>query len=210
MEQNKESIDGFCRQIIGDAEGEAKKILENAQRVAGERQKSARTEVERYRRELDKKTRDQAEKIKKRILSSLNLESKKIFLKGKGDLVAEGIARLRQKFDEFTRSESYRDFLKELIVEGVSALPGYEFTVEVSEANSGRADNEMLKEIETEFAEKDGRAISLHLADGKLTDTAGVKIYTADGRTLYDNTVVSIFNRYKEDLRLFMHKELFK
>ena len=68
----------------------------------------------------------------------------------------------------------------------------------------------MLKKIEKELAEKDGQAISLDLADGKLTDTGGVKIYTADGRTLYDNTVVSIFNRYEEDLRLLMHKELFK
>jgi len=210
MENDKGSIETFCRQILSDAEIEAEKNLEKARAVSQEKKKIALSEVERYREEVLEKARDQARKIKKRFLSSVGLESKKILLREKGGLIARAMEKLKEKFGEFAHSDKYRDFIKNLIIESIAALKGADFLVEVSETNLNLVNEAMFEEIKTELAEKHTRTARLRLAERRLEDDPGVKVYTDDHRVLYDNTIASMFSRYNDDLRLLIHKELFE
>jgi len=209
MEDNSRSVQQLCRQILADAEAEAAKALERARRVAEDRLKTARSEAERYRTSQLKDAREKAETMRRKILSSVNLESKKILLKQKGDLIDDAIKLVQEKFRAFVGSKESENYLKNLIIDAVHALQGDHFIIELGEANPPAAIEAMLPELEARLSQEYDRTIRLKLSDRTFKNDAGVKVYTENGRMLFDNSLEAIFKRRRDDLRLFLHKELF-
>jgi vacuolar-type H+-ATPase subunit E/Vma4 len=209
MEDRNSSVNELCRQILADAEAEAQKSLERARRVAGERMKNAHAEVEKYRNGLLKSAREKSQTARRKILSSVSLESKKIRLKEKGDLIDGAMKLVRERFFAFAGSDAFTDYLKNLIVEGVLALKGEEFVIETNSTHSAIVNDSTLKELEQDISKKHGLVVRLELSIEELKD-AGVKVYTKDGRMLFDNSVKAIFKRQQDDLRIFLHNKLFE
>ena len=209
MEDRNPSVEELCRQILADAEAEADKSLERARRVAEDRMKGARSDVEKYRDELLKSAKEKSETVRRKILSSVSLESKKIRLKGKGDLIEGAMKLVREKFFAFADSDAFGDYLKKLIVEGVLALKGADFVIEINRAHAAMVNDSTLRELEQDILKEQGRVVRLELSKEELKDI-GVKVYTKDGRMLFDNSVKAIFNRQQDDLRLFLHQKLFE
>ena len=209
MEDRNPSVEELCRQILSDAEAEAEKSLERARRVAEDRMKGARSDVEKYRDELLKSTREKSETARRKILSSVSLESKKIRLKEKGDLIEGAMKLIREKFFAFADSDAFGGYLKKLIVEGVLALKGADFVIEINRTHAAMINDSTLRELEQDISKEDGRVVRLELSKEELNDI-GVKVYTKDGRMLFDNSVKAIFNRQQDDLRLFLHQKLFE
>ena len=209
MEDINPSVHELCRQILSDAQAEAEKALERARRVADDRIKNARLDVEKYRDDLLKKAAEKSKTARRKILSSVSLESKKIRLKEKGSLIEGAMKLVREKLFAFAGSEAFSGYLKNLIVEGVLALKGEAFVIETSRTHSAIVNDSTLKELEQHISKAHGLVVRLELSKEELKDT-GVKVYTKDGRMLFDNSLKAIFKRHQDDLRLFLHNKLFE
>jgi len=179
-------VDRIIERIKKESESKVKEILD-----------SASNEVKNIRKRNEKETKKMVEKIKQEyekeavvirntIISGAKIESKRIQLDAREDIINECFRRSEKKLANIEGKE-YEKFLNRSIKEGVDIVG---------------------KNAVTECTEKDSRAVKkiasvLNVAvDEKfLNNTGGVVIKSKDGKIRVDNTFEGILSRNKELLR---------
>lgn len=197
----------FCEKIIKDVEEGKESIIDRAQKSAELKIVSDRTEVAKIKEKILKDAREKAELIKKKIFSSLNLEKKKITLKTRKEIIEKVLEETRLKFEEFRNTSDYRNFLKNLVVEGVLGLGENEVVVAIGKQDLHFLQENTLKEITKHFA---GIGKSIKIEVSKRDNMGqGVIVEAKSGRSLFDNTISSRIRRLENELRVIIRDVLF-
>ncbi len=206
MEEQKSTSEVLRREIVRQSGDEARSLVGQAEKERAEVLARAEAEAGKIRTETLRKATAQADALRKRILSGVHLEAKKQDLRAREEAVRRIFALVREKLDAFRKTKEYGPFLKSLLVEGVLALDGTEFTVTAGDVEAGLLTKDMLASALAEI-EKGGKRAVLSLSKDILPE-GGVVVSSKDGRTRFDNSVTARMKRNQDAMRTVAAKAL--
>jgi V/A-type H+/Na+-transporting ATPase subunit E len=183
-EWNVKSAQETSKKILDDAGGKAK---DNYERIVQQGKQSG-------------------EKERQKILSTIEMEMKKLVLNSKEALIEQAFALAWKKFEEFKKSKDYKDNLIKQVILSIRELEGKGFIVDVHKGDSFKIGPETLKQIEKETGKK-GLSIEVREVEG---DLGGVIVHERDGKISVDNTFASILERKKNETRVKVSEILFE
>ena len=186
-------VELLCRAVTEEGRKEADKLIAEAEAEAERKMEDARESAE---REVDKevfskKSTAHAEAAK--MVDSAELEAKKRIVSFRQEVIREILGELKERLKRMPEHPEYRGFLLSAVREGVKALPGKRLVVELS-----NRDVERVKEETAKLAEE--LEVEIELRGVESTED-GPRIYTSDGRMMFDNTLSARFKRQDGAIR---------
>ena len=204
-----ESVDKICEQIRRDGAKEVDSILEKARRTAAEIVAKAEDGANKVGERIVKDATEKGEVAKKRTLSSVSLEVRRIKLKAREEVVNAVMNAARADIESARKREDYPRILAGLIMEALRVLEGEKFIVHVD-----RRDLELLESVVfprvRDMMKKEGRAVSR--IDGVPLDgttAGGAQVGVADGNVIFDNTFEARMYRFRDDIRAIIFEGVF-
>jgi len=195
----------FVDEISRSAAEETDKVLSRAKRTAETRLDEARKQVGTEVDQILAAAKARAETERRRILSDLSLETKKITLKARGELVEDVLGQVRARLERTRGTPEYRAMLKAFIVEGIRALDRSDVTVSVSAADAAMANGAFFDEVAREC----GRPVKITPAANLDEKAMGAVVRAGDGSVLFDNTIEARMDRLADELQLIVSREVF-
>ena len=114
------AADNLCARIQADAEAQAQLILGEANAQAAQIVGVAEAEAQSLRNAVMIAAQAEAQAEEKRILAAVNLETRKIILTAREELVAQVIAQLQDRVSAWRATSGYRQYLKSLVIQAGS------------------------------------------------------------------------------------------
>jgi vacuolar-type H+-ATPase subunit E/Vma4 len=194
-------IELLCRAIAAEGQNEAEKILAQAKAAAERLLVAAKENAEaKFQGEILSQ-RNKAYTDAKRQVDAADLEAKRQVMAFREEIMREIFHTLEDRLNLFRNTPSYPDFLLKALKEGIAHLPGKDFLVELNEADFP-AIQDKISDITSELSVNVSIKTSTELS-------AGVRIYTADQRQLYDNTLSARLNRLENEIKQAIWRRIF-
>lgn len=194
-------VELLCRAISEEGRKEAERILAQAHAEAENTFKQALEIAEKDAAQEIRERRSSAHAEAKRIVDSAELEARKRIMAFREQIVREVFDALRKRLETFRTDFSYGNFLVSAVIEGIEHLSGTSFIAEMS------AEDLELVGIKVEkWAGEQSLTIELRASP---SIGGGVRVYTSDGRTLYDNSLPARLKRREADIRQEIWRNLF-
>jgi vacuolar-type H+-ATPase subunit E/Vma4 len=207
-----EAVDTGERQIVesilSDAEIEARRHREDAERAAQAELDGARRKADTVRQEILKAAEQTAAKAYAREVATAKAEARRILLAGREEFVGralvqigEGLAALRND------AQRYRESLGNLAREAALAVDEPEVVLKVGKRDEAIADAGFLEELSRSIGLATGRApkLTLEVASGDLG--GGCVAVSGNGRVVFDNTFRRRMERGMREIRGAIVKE---
>jgi len=203
----KSSSEVLCREIEEQSKEEAKAVLDQAEKEKERILKEAQDEISRFQAENKKKAEMQAENIRKKVLSGVHLEIKRQRLRNREETISRILQAVKDKFENYRKTDMYLSFVKKLVIEGIQALDSDKIEIIPGKVEKQLLKNNVLKEIEKE-AKSIGLKIHLAMSDEILSE-GGVVLRSLNGRMRFDNRFSTRIKRVEETMRLKVMKTVF-
>lgn len=195
--------------IEEDARTEEEKILKDAENQAAEKRKYGEKKIESLLNDATEKAREQADIIKKKILSSVELEVKRMSMRIQDSIVKDIMDRVEQKLGSMIDDPNYKSILIDWIAEAAIGLDAESAEVNASERERTMIDCELLSEAGRKIYERTGKQVTLTLSNAQPLNAQGVVLTAADGRTAFNNQVKTRMLRRQRDIRMKIYNALF-
>lgn len=194
-------IDLFCQAIFEEGHKETDDILKQAnaeaERIVAEAQREAEKAFDKQ--ILAQKSNAYGEA--KRIVDAAELEAGKRIIAFREQVMREIFNALKERLKAVRNQPGYPDLLLAQIKEGIAALPGKAFIVEVKTDDLALL-NERLENLAGEL----GFKIE---AETSASIEGGARIYTGDRRLLYDNSFLARLKRREDEIRREIWRKIF-
>ena len=204
-----ESVDKICEQIREDGAKEVDSILEKARRTAAEIIAKAEDEAKKVGERIVAEATDKGEIAKKRTLSSVNLEVRRIKLKTREEVVSAVMEKVRGEVEAGRSRNDYSRILATLVVEALRVLEGEEFIVRADRRDLGSLESavfpavrDMMKTMGRNVKRVEGKALPGSTAGGAQVGVPG-------GNVIYDNTFEARMYRFRDDIRAIIFEGVF-
>lgn len=204
-----ESVDKICDKIREDGAKEVDSILEKAKRTAAEIIAKAEAGAQSVGDRIVKEATEKGEVAKKRTLSSVSLEVRRIKLKAREEVIGAVMESVRAAVEGARERDDYARVLAGFVAEALRALEGEEFVVHVD-----RRDFELLETsvfpLVRDMMKKERRAVKR--IEGKPLPEAtagGVRVGVPGGNVIYDNTFEARMYRFRDDIRAIIFEGVF-
>jgi len=207
MEIQKSSSEIMRKEILQQSRTEAEGILEQARKEEARLVEKGRQEAEAVRAKAMKAAEEQAEGIRRRVLSGVHLEVKKQQLINREKILSRVLDILRDKMQQFRQRSEYRDFLSACVTESVMAIEDEQIGLQVNKQEREILEKGLLQEIQQRIQQKTGRPVQLRLLEAALED-GGVIAFSKNERTRYDNSFSAQLKRKEDEIRLMVVKEV--
>lgn len=199
----------LCKEIREQSEQEAAGILEQTDKEVDRILAEAKAEAKRDDEAILKKAETRADAVRKRILSGVHLEVKRLELRAREELIERIFSRIEEKFEVYRGTKAYASVIEGFIVEGVTALDGDTFRVEGGDVERKLLTKTVMSELCKTIEKTTKRKVSIAAGEETLPD-AGVVIASADGRMRFDNRFATRMDRMESRLRLEIAKRMFE
>jgi vacuolar-type H+-ATPase subunit E/Vma4 len=201
-----ESVESLGTIVVNEsrdkAEWNVKSAQETSKKILDEAAQKAKDNYER----IVQQGRQSGEKERQKILSTIEMEMKKLVLNSREALIEQAFNQAWNKFEEFKKSKDYKDILVKQIISSIRELEGKSFVVDVHKGDSFKVGGDTLKQIEKE-TDKKGLVVEIREVD---SDLGGVIVHEKDGKISVDSTFASILERKKNDTRVKVSEILFE
>jgi V/A-type H+-transporting ATPase subunit E len=194
--------------IRKDAQTEAAKIKDEAQRAAQERVRQFERQMEDIKAEAEKAAAAQEESVKRTLQAAFTVEMRRISLAARDQALKNILSRVEEKMAALMSSKKYRDLLLALVVEAAIGLGADQAEVNASPQELALIDEAFLKEAAAKVK-------SLVLRDVKITKGSaaplllqGIVLAAADGHTAYNNQIRTRLLRRQSDIRKLIYDRL--
>ena len=208
-----ESVDKEKADLISgieeDARIEEEKILKDAENQAAEKRKYGEKKIESLLNDAREKAREQADVVKKKIISGVELEAKRLSMRIQDALIQDIMDRVEKKLGSMIDDPNYRSVLINWITEAAVGLGADSAEVNASERERMIINDELLSETGRNFFELTGKQIALRLSDAPPLKDQGIVLTAADGRTAFNNQVKTRIRRRQRDIRTMIYDALF-
>jgi len=191
--------------VINESQDKAEWIIKSAQEMSNKYIDEATEKAAENADKIITQGRYTGEKEKQKILSTAEMEVKRMVLNCRESLIDEAFALARQKFEAFKKTKEYTDILKKHIIASIGELEGNSFTIVVSKADSFSLSDAVVNMIKKETGKK---GLKLKLEEVEK-DLGGVIVREKDGKVSIDNTFDSMLNRIKNEIRAKVSEILF-
>lgn len=210
-ENNNETPNGaaIISGIEADALAEERQIIKDAETQAAEKKAYTQKKIESILNEAQKEGMEQSEKLKKKILSSVQLEVRRSSLNVRGQVLKEVLSRVEQKFQSLIHDNCYKSILTSWITEAAIGLDAVSAKISASEDELPMINFDLISEVTEKVREKTGKHIVLQLSKGPAWDSQGIVLTSDDGRTAYNNQVRTRMLRKERDIRMSIYNALF-
>jgi vacuolar-type H+-ATPase subunit E/Vma4 len=196
-------------EILTQSKSEAESILDQAKKEHDRQINQAKKEADKEREQLLKDGQVQASGIRKKILSNVKLEVKKLQLDTREKAIIQIFQNLTDRLNDYRGHSDYIQFLKECIVEAVVALPGDRIQLCVGKKEKQLLGTKTLHSIENQITDRSKRKVTLNITDDFI-DEGGVLAFTADKRMRFDNRFSAQLHRVEDEMRLMIVREVFE
>lgn len=204
-------VQGIIDQILHDARENAESILMEARKSAEmmiEKQKElARQKSKGESSSILKRGEDDAETIRRTIITDAKRTVSWMVLSEKERLVTSVLDEVKTRLRAFSQSENYVPILQKLIVDAGIVLSGEKLEVLLSEQDETLPLE--LGILTKKIIEKTGKETELMISNKKIKSLGGCVIKTHDGRIVIDNTFSDILKRRERELKFETAKILF-
>lgn len=204
-----EAAAGFCQQIQSDARDEIEAILARARDSAEKKRQGAAEKAEKEVRTIRQAAEAQAKAIESLALAGVSLESRKLLLKAQGEIIDGVFEGVHARLKEMRSGKRYADFLKELTVQAVIMLGEEECILVPACEERDRFDATLLADIAQIVEPRTHKKVKLTLSHECLPGGAGVRVYSATGTSLFDNTLAVRLDRIADELKVMIVREVF-
>jgi vacuolar-type H+-ATPase subunit E/Vma4 len=195
--------------IESKAQEEAEKVIKEAEAQAAERKKYLDKQVSTILREAEEKARVQADFIKSKTLSGVDIEIKRKKLNVRDRMLGEIQGLVKKNLEELIAKESYREVLINWISEAMIGLGAEHAFVNASVQEKNIIDESLLAAAEKKVKIISGRRVKLELSGEPAALSQGVFLMSGDGRTAFDNRVSVRLLRKQREINTLIYKQLF-
>jgi vacuolar-type H+-ATPase subunit E/Vma4 len=204
-----ESVDKICARIRGDGAKEIDAILDRARQSAAEIIAKAEAEAAKAGERIVREAGEKAELAKKRRLSSVSLEVKRIRLRSREEVVTAVMERVKAEIEGSRTRSDYPAILAGLVVEALRVLEGGEFIVSADARDLALLESVVFPAV-LERMRKEGRPVkSIEGKELSAPTAGGVQIGVPGGRVVYDNTFEARTYRYRDEIRAIRFRSAF-
>lgn len=204
-----ESVDKICEQIRGDGAKEIDSILEKARSTAAAIVEKAEGEARTVGDRLLKEATEKGTVAKKRVLSSVSLEVRRIKLRVREEVVNAVMDAVRANVERTRKRDDYPRVLAGLVAEALRMLEGEEFVVYADRRDLALLESAVFPAVR-ELMRKEGRAVRRIEGQALPDATAGgVRVGIPGGNVIFDNTFEARMYRYRDDIRAIIFDGVF-
>jgi vacuolar-type H+-ATPase subunit E/Vma4 len=195
--------------IEADAHAEEQRLLADAQAQAAEKKKYAQQKIESILDEARSKAAEQAESIKRKAISGVELEIKRRNLQVRDSLIQDLMDRVEKRLAATIDEPDYRTVLTNWIVEAAIGLDAEAATVNASQRERPLIDTAMLEQARQAVLSKTGKSVTLTLSDAPPLKGQGVVLTSHDGRMAFNNQVRTRMLRKQRQMHKLIYDGLF-
>jgi len=207
-QKNKENADAICAKIREDADYETKNMLARANKEAERILKEAKWLGGKKKEEINRNFDKEIEKTRERILSTINLEKKRITLGEKSKFVEDILNNVKRQAQDFRKTEGYIGFLEKAIIEGVRVIDEGDIEIFYSFLDENILHDGFIKKLENICSDTLKQKCSIELEKSDFEDL-GVILHSQDGRMGYDNRFLARLERIYDEVYMELLKEAF-
>ena len=200
-----ETVENLGKVVISESEDKAEWIIKSAQEMSNKYIDEATEKASENAEKIVAEGRYTGEKEKQKILSTAEMEVKRMVLNCRESLIDEAFALAGEKFEVFKKTKEYKDILQKYIIASIGELEGNAFTIVVSKLDSFNLSDSIVNKIKKETGKK-GLKLELQEVD---EDIGGVIVREKNGKVSIDNTFDSMLNRIKNEIRAKVSEILF-
>ena len=194
----------FSRAILEEAKQEASEIIDLAEREGERILEDARAELDKLYQQED--THAAAQKVKtryKQLIAAAELDARKQEILAREHLIAEVESQVRERLPLMRDRPEYPSLLVKLIDEGVRELNGEHFEIIVAPEDRELVTADLLNTLHTQT----GKTVTF--SEKQKPGITGVMVERTDKRVVCDNTLSTIFQRQKDEMRVLIAQDLF-
>ncbi|MFA5362689.1 MAG: V-type ATP synthase subunit E family protein [Candidatus Omnitrophota bacterium] len=196
----------ICRRIETESDAQSRDILSRAKKEAARILEEARNEADKNKAVLFREADRTLAKLKERIVSSLNLEKKKVVMAEKEKFAGLVLQGVKKEAESFRENGEYRGFLKKQIVSGITLIGDPSVEVYYSFLDERLLTGSFRKEIEDACRDTIQGGVSLQFIKAEFKDI-GIIIQSKDGRLISDRRFLSFLKTAYEDVYMRLLKE---
>ena len=208
----KTSSDDRSELISGitlDAKQEAKRIIEDAEKTAADKQMSKEMQIKSIDRDTAKKIEQQVSVIEKNSASAISVEKKRVVLKIREKVINNVVEKVRDIIGEIGKSKDYPEILRGWILDAAIGLGEEEAVINGSAKELEILSDSFLRETEKRYFDLTCGKIHIVKSDKNPLFAQGVVLTSMNSKTAFNNQVPTRLLRYQAEMRKTIHKEFF-
>lgn len=206
MTDDSSSLEILIRDIQNGSQAEVEAILSDAEKEIGQILQRAQMEASKVRSDITRKAENQANAVRKRILSGAHLEIKKMAFRNQEEIYSAIMKKVTNHLEKYRQTGDYLDFLRKMVVEGIAGLGTYEIQIQAEDREKELLSSTVLKSLEDMLTRQFGKQISLKLSDKTLSES-GIVLVTGDGRMRFDNRLSTRLQNIFDSMQWTIMKE---
>lgn len=198
-------IDG----IQADAQAQSEKILEQARVQADEKRKYAEKKIESILKDAQAKGQEQAEVIKRKALSQVELEIKRRSLRFRETLIRDIMDQVKLKLSTLVADRAYPEVLTDWIAEAAQGLGAEAARVNASLKERPLITDALLSRAAKKVNTRTGKTVHLSLSDEPPLEDQGILLTALDGRVAFNNQVKTRMLRRQQAIHHIIYEAVF-
>ncbi len=201
-----ESVESLGTIVVNEARDKAEWNVKSAQETSKKILDEAVQKGKENHERIVQQGRQSGEKERQKILSTVEMEMKKLILNSREALIDQAFDVALKKFEDFKKTKEYKDILLKQVISSIRELEGTAFVVDVHKGESLKIGAETLTQLEKETKKK-GIVVEIREVD---SDLGGVIVHEKNGKISVDNSFASILERKKNEMRVKASEILFE
>lgn len=200
-------LEALTGEILEEAEKEAAKILEESDAETKRLLSNAETESKTKALEITNAAKNEAEAVKRKLLSEAKHKARLARLASRNSLVDETFRLVDKKTaDSLAVKEARQRFFSRMLNEGLKEVLGEGVKVRLNKANSGKIDLPRLQSEASKLAPR----VKIEWQLDDETDPNGMVVESADGKIRVVNSIHARLERLEREILIEIRRHLFQ
>jgi len=195
--------------IESDARIEEEAIIKEAEKRAAEKRKYSEKKIEALLNDANSEAQRQAQAVKAKVLSGVELELKRHSMSVRSALVQDVMSRVEDKLASMAGDENYRSVMINWIAEAFIGLGAEAAQINASQKERAFIDDQLLSEAKEKIHMQTNKQAQLKLSDAEPSKYQGVVLTAADGRTAFNNQVKTRMLRKQREIQMLIYNAVF-
>jgi V/A-type H+-transporting ATPase subunit E len=191
------ALEHMIDKVLVQKEAELVSQIDSAYQESLDNLESSRSKLEAERTRIVEAARKQAENLKRQIIGSARLASRNQELVTIESAVNKAFEEAKKKLQASSGTESYKDLLKKMVEESISAVGGSNTVI----IESNKNDAEIVRKAVSELRDTGKMQQQAEVSDQYIDVLGGIRVKSSDGTMTYDNTLDSRIERLKPLIR---------
>lgn len=191
------TLEHMIDKVLVQKETELISQIDSAYQESLDNLESSRSKLEAERTRIVEAARKQSENLKRQIIGSARLASRNQELLTIENAVNKAFEEAKKKLQASSGTDSYKNLLKQMVEESISAVGGSNAVI----IESNKNDAEIVRKAVSELRDTGKVQQQAEVSDQHIDVLGGIRIKSSGGTMTYDNTLDSRIERLKPLIR---------